>query len=181
MKRVSGTMTSKAAALLSMGVAMLAGIRMAAGRAAQTGSASVFERLASLAGEWEGTLQGVAIRVAYTVTADGSVLMEEVRPAGSAAMITMFSVDGDHLLATHYCSAGNQPQMATEAIRDPETRTLAFSLVRVTGLKTPDDFHNTGIEVKLEDQDHLTQKWSYRDHGKNGTNTFRYSRIHAAR
>jgi hypothetical protein len=25
----------------------------------------------------------------------------------------MFSVDGDHLIATHYCSAGNQPQMTT--------------------------------------------------------------------
>ena len=171
----------KKAVLLSIGVAMLAGIRTTAGRPVQTGSAAAFERLASLAGEWEGTQQGVAIRVTYTLTADGSVLMEEVRPAGSAAMITMFSVDGDHLIATHYCSAGNQPQMATEGIRDPATRTLAFSLVRVTGMKTPDDFHNTGIEVRLEDQDHLTQKWSYLDHGKSGTNTFRYTRIHAAR
>jgi hypothetical protein len=36
-------------------------------------------------------------------------------------------------------------------------KVLEFSLVRVTGLKSPDDFHNTGLTV-IQDNDHLTQE-----------------------
>jgi hypothetical protein len=94
-------------------------------------------------------------------------------------MITMFTVDGDHLIATHYCSAKNQPQMATSAITDVQ-KPLAFSLVRVTGLKSPDEFHNTGLTVIQEDNDHLTQNWKYQTKGKSGENVFHFTRVRPA-
>src|SRR5215510_6733450 len=112
-----------------------------------TKSEEAFDRLASLQGEWKGVADGVNTTLIYTLTANGSALMEQCRPEKGPEMITMFTVDGDHLIATHYCSAKNQPQMATAAIADAQ-RPLAFSLVRVTGLKSPDDFHNTGLTVK---------------------------------
>jgi hypothetical protein len=159
------------------------GLGSSAERAATTGRAmaaseAVFARLGSLVGEWEGTQQGVVVTLTYTLTANGTALMEEMRPAGAPVMITMYSVDGDRLLATHYCSAGNQPQMATAGIASEDTGALEFSLLRVTGMKTPGDWHNTGLVVRLEDADHLTQRWSYFDHGKTGTNVFRYTRKH---
>ena len=55
-------------------------------------------------------------------------------------------------IATHHCAAGNQPQM--------------FSLSRVTGMKTPGDWHNTGLTVTLEDTRLLTQVWTYEYNGK---------------
>ena len=88
----------------------------------------------------------------------------------------MFTVDGDRLIATHYCSAGNQPQMVTAAITESNSKTLTFSLVRVTGLKDPGDFHNTGLKVLLEDPDHLTQEWTYLYQGKSGFSTFHFTR-----
>ena len=91
-------------------------------------------------------------------------------------MITMFTVDDDHLIAIHYCSAKNQPQMATSAITNVQ-RPLVFSLVRVTGLKSPDDFHNTGLTVIQEDNDHLTQEWLYDAKGKSGKNVFHFTRV----
>jgi hypothetical protein len=91
-------------------------------------------------------------------------------------MITMFTIDGDQLIATHYCSAKNQPQMATSTITDPE-KPLAFSLVRVTGLKSADDWHNTGLTVIQEDNDNLTQEWSYESKGKTGKNIFHFTRV----
>jgi len=91
-------------------------------------------------------------------------------------MITMFTVDGDHLIATHYCSAKNQPQMVTPTITDAQ-RPLAFSLVRVTGLNSADDWHNTGLTVIQEDNDHLTQEWSYQFKGKTGNDTFHFARV----
>src|SRR5205814_2826366 len=115
-----------------------------------------FERLTSLVGEWRGTQDGTEITLTYNLTADGSALMEEFR-AGKTVMVTMFTVDGDHLIATHYCSAGNQPQMMTKAITDPSAKSLTFSLSHVYGMKTAGDWHNTGLTVTMEDNQHLTQ------------------------
>ena len=88
----------------------------------------------------------------------------------------MFTLDGDHLIATHYCSARNQPQMETPAITDVQ-KPLTFSLVGVTGLKSPDDFHNTGLKMIQEDNDHLTQEWLYQLKGKIGKNIFHFTRV----
>jgi hypothetical protein len=139
-------------------------------------SKAAFERLASLRGQWTGEMLGVRTRLIYTLTANGSALMEQCRPGKGPEMITMFTVDGDHLIATHYCSAKNQPQMQTPPITDVQ-KPLAFSLVRVTGLRSPDDFHNTGLTVIQEDNDHLTQEWLYEHKRKAGKNIFRFTRV----
>jgi hypothetical protein len=151
-------------------------VASAAFAADKTKSEEAFDRLASLKGEWNGEMDGVNTTLIYTVTANGSALMEECRPQKGPEMITMFTIDGDHLIATHYCSAKNQPQMATSVITDAQ-KPLAFSLVRVTGLKSPDDFHNTGLTVIQEDNDHLTQEWSYQFKGKIGKNIFHFTRV----
>src|SRR5215831_20258295 len=141
-----------------------------------TKSEEAFDRLASLQGEWKGVADGINTTLIYTLTANGSALMEQCRPEKGHEMITMFTTDGDHLLATHYCSAKNQPQMATPPITDVQ-KPLAFSLVRVTGLKSPADFHNTGLTVIQEDNDHLTQEWLYDARGKSGKNVFQFTRV----
>lgn len=158
-------------------VAMWAAIGAWAGDAAgKSKSELTFERLTALVGEWEGVQSGTEFQVTYTLTADGSALMEEFRPRNGAAMVTVFTVDGDQLIATHYCSARNQPQMITEEIADPYSKNVAFSLVRVTGLKTPDDWHNTGLVLILEDRDHLTQEWTYHYKGETGKTFFHLTR-----
>jgi len=148
----------------------------AAFAADKTKSEEAFDRLTSLKGEWKGQMSGVDTTLIYTVTANGSALMEECRPGNGREMITIFTIDGDQLIATHYCSAKNQPQMATSTITDAQ-KPLAFSLVRVTGLKSADDWHNTGLTVIQEDNDHLTQEWSYQSKGKTGKNIFHFTRV----
>ena len=163
--------------LLLGSVSMIALLLVAAPPAAdKTKSEEAFDRLATLKGQWSGEQEGVKISLIYTLTANGSALMEEFRPERGAVMITMFTVDGDHLIATHYCSAKNQPQMMTSAITNVE-KPLAFSLARITGLKSPDDWHNTGLTVIQEDNDHLTQEWTYQSKQKSGKRTFRYTRV----
>src|SRR6266699_2177817 len=85
--------------------------------AGKPNSVLAFERLTSLVGEWKGTQGDTEIKLIYTLTADGSALMEEFRAAQSV-MVTMFTVDGDHLIAAHYCSEGNQPQMMLGPMTD---------------------------------------------------------------
>jgi hypothetical protein len=113
-------------------------------------------------GEWKGVEGNTEINLVYTLTANGSALMEEFRPVNNHnhVMITMFTVDGDQLLATHYCSAGNQPQMKTNAITQPLSKSLSFLLVRLTEMATSEDWHNTGLTVTMEDKQHFTQVWT---------------------
>lgn len=148
-------------------------------QAQESKSAAAFARLSSLVGEWTGVEFGQDVIVTYRLIGNGSTLMEETRLAkgpDTQTMMTMFSVDGDHLIATHYCDAQNQPQMATKSIIDPSMKSFVFSFVRVTGMKAPGDYHNTGVEVILEDKDHQTQKWASLTDGKTGTNVFRLTR-----
>ena len=55
--------------------------------------------------------QGQPLEVTFRMTAGGSALMSEIHGHGPENMITMFHMDGDRLLMTHYCGAGNQPRM----------------------------------------------------------------------
>ena len=119
---------SVGAAFVIMALAALAGEK--------TKSEQAFDRLTSLKGEWNGQIDGVNTTLIYTLTANGSALMEQCRPEKRPEMITMFTLDGDHLIATHYCSARNQPQMETPAITDVQ-KPLTFSLARITGPQIP--------------------------------------------
>jgi len=163
--------------LLFWTVGMMAVVVPTAAIAAEkTKSEQAFDRLASLQGEWKGEEKGSKFNVIYTLTANGSALMEEFRPHSGPVMITMFTVDRDHLIATHYCSAKNQPHMVTSAITDVQ-KPLVFTLAGITGLKSPDDWHNTGLTVIQEDNDHSTQEWTYESKGKSGKTVFHFTRV----
>ena len=54
---------------------------------------------------------------------------------------------------TNHSEREHQPQMVTGTIGDLEKQGVTFSLVRVTGMKTPDAWHNTGLTVTQDDKD----------------------------
>lgn len=158
-------------------VIVFAAIRLAAQNAQQdkTKSDAAFIQLASLAGVWEANQDGTLVKETYTLTANGSALLVETKPGNEPTMVTLVTVDGDHLIATHYCSAGNQPQMVSNAPGDLR-KGVTFSLERITGLKSRDDWHNTGLTITLDDNDHMTQRWTYLYKGQAGTADFHYTR-----
>ena len=139
-------------------------------------STPAFDQLKSLAGEWERTnTQGSKVSLTYQVVSNGSVLMERLKSGDMSEMITMYSLDGDHIVATHYCSAGNQPTMQTPTAT-AATGKYDFSFVRVSGTRTPDEGHMVALSVTMPDKDHLTQVWTFQDHGKSMVETFTYTR-----
>jgi len=111
----------------------------------------------------------------YTLVSGGTALMERVKSANEPEMITLYSLDGDHLLVTHYCSMGNQPQMKTATITELGSP-LAFKIVQVTGMKSPDEAHMVGLILTMPDKDHFTQQWTYKDKGKEQANVFKFTR-----
>lgn len=139
-------------------------------------STPAFDQLKSLAGEWEGTnTQGSKVSLTYQVVSNGSALMERLKGDHESEMITMYTLDGDHIVVTHYCSAGNQPTMQTPTAT-AATGKYDFSFVRVSGTRTPDEGHMVSLSVTIPDKDHLTQVWTFEDHGKSMVETFTYTR-----
>ena len=91
-----------------------------------------FTTMKTLAGEWEGPVtvpdmpemsNGKPLHVSLRVTSRGNALVHEMKEAGTPLdptkydhPVTMFYVDGDRLLLTHYCDAGNRPRMAGQDV-----------------------------------------------------------------
>jgi len=137
--------------------------------------ALAFEELKTLVGEWEGRNKSGPVKITYTLVSGGTALMERLQPANEAEMITMYSADGDRIMVTHYCSQGNQPAMKSETLKGV-AKQYSFSLVSVSGLKTPDEGHMVGLVLTMLDKDHLTQEWRYQDKGKTSAEIFQYKR-----
>ncbi|HJZ64361.1 MAG TPA: hypothetical protein VKD70_08590 [Candidatus Acidoferrum sp.] len=138
-------------------------------------SAAAFERLISLVGEWEGTNSSGHVKATYTLVSGGTALMERLQPTNEAEMVTLYSLDGDHLLITHYCSGGNQPSMRTGAISELNG-TFSFKVFQVTGMKAPDEDHMTALILTMPDKDHFTQQWTYKGKGKEQSDLFKFTR-----
>lgn len=138
-------------------------------------SAAAFEKLISLVGEWEGTNSSGHVKATYTLVSGGTALMERLQSAEEPEMLTLYTLDGDHLNVTHYCSSGNQPQMKTAAIMELNG-SLAFKMYQVTGLKSADEGHMTGLVVTMPDRDHFTQQWTFLNKGKSQTDLFKFTR-----
>jgi hypothetical protein len=142
---------------------------------AESRSNPALEQFKSLAGEWEGKDSGKnAVSVSYEVLASG-VVMERLQPAGQPGMLTMYSLDGDHIVAIHFCSAGNQPVMKTGPL-SAATGKYDFSIERVYGLNTPEELHMVALLMTLTDKDHITQAWTKLNHGERSTNIITLTR-----
>jgi hypothetical protein len=140
-------------------------------------STPAFEQLKALAGEWEGKNgSGMTAKVSYKVVSNGSVVMEHMAPGKESEMITMYSLEGDRLMVTHYCAAGNQPTMQTAPLTGASGK-YDFSFVRATGTKSPEEGHMVALSLSIPDKDHLTQVWTFQDHGKSMVDTFTYTRV----
>jgi hypothetical protein len=164
---------SLATIFLILVLACAAGQSSAANEKAK--SAAAFERLISLVGEWEGTNSSGQVKATYTLVSGGSALMERLQSGSEPEMLTLYSLDGDHLLVTHYCSMGNQPQMKTATITEL-SGPLAFKLVQVTGMKSATEGHMTGLVLTMPDRDHFTQQWTFMDKGKTQSDLFKFTR-----
>jgi hypothetical protein len=143
--------------------------------AGKSRSNPALEQFKSLSGQWEGKdSHGTVIHASYEVLASG-VVMERLDPEGHPGMMTMYSLDGDHIVAIHFCSEGNQPILKTGAI-SAATGKYDFVIDRAYGLDSPDELHMVELLVTLADRDHLTQAWTNLDHGKRSTNTISLAR-----
>jgi hypothetical protein len=126
---------------------------------AQSSAQKSFEQLKALAGSWDATLDGQQLHVTLRVTSMGNALMHEMKGPGPDDPITMFHLDGDRLLLTHYCDAGNQPRMA--ATISPDGKTIVFNFLEATNLLSTQMGHMQRVTFNMIDADHHTERWEF--------------------
>ena len=133
---------------------------------------AAWKSLQSLDGEWQGMAGKTGIT--YTIVSGGSVVMERMHMAAPAPdMVTMYHRDGSGLVATHYCSLGNQPRMrAPEA----DAKTIRFRFADITNLAKPGDAYMRDLTITFQDKDHFTQEWTAVENGKDHVETFQWTR-----
>jgi hypothetical protein len=93
-----------------------------------------FDKMKTLAGSWQGTIMGISINVTIRLTSSGTAILHEATTDGGRPPnheITMFYVDGDRLLATHYCDGDNRARF--EGKLSPDGKTTEFNFLDVAG------------------------------------------------
>ena len=148
-------------------VAMLACVFLAAGaqadhteHAKKAGPNAAFEKLKALAGTWDATMlkpDGDKTTVIYQVSANGTVVQETMFAGTPMEMINMYTVEGDGVLATHYCSGGNQPTLRLNAAKSKADE-LVFDFVSVRGKNTAS--YINGVTVKFGADGKVEEQWS---------------------
>ncbi|HZN61328.1 MAG TPA: hypothetical protein VFC90_02875 [Planctomycetota bacterium] len=123
------------------------------------------ERLKKLVGTWQAdTKQMGKVNVTYRVVSGGSTVMETIMPGQPHEMVTMYHLDGDDLVLTHYCAIGNQPRM--KAQKDSKEGTLDFRCVGGSNMKCDTDAHMHSAFFTFKDDDNFTAEWGLMKDGK---------------
>jgi hypothetical protein len=142
--------------------------------AAQSDAQKSFDKLKALAGSWEGKVTTVPpmdgmgkdalLQVSLRVTSRGNALVHEMKAAGAPEdptqydhPVTMFYLDGDRLMLTHYCDAGNRPRMAART--SPDGKTVEFDFLDVAG--STENGHMQHAVFTIVDDNHHTEDWTY--------------------
>src|SRR5579863_10461852 len=141
---------------------------------AQSDGEKSFDKMKTFAGVWQGSvstdskddhsMEGAMMRVSLRVTSRGNAIVHEMKAAGTPDdptrydnPITMLYVDGDRLLLTHYCDAGNRPRMSGKV--SPDGKKVEFSFVDLSG--GTQFGHMDHAVFTVIDENHHVEDWTY--------------------
>ena len=124
---------------------------------------AAFEQLKQLQGDWQAKdTKGKTERVTYRLVSNGSAV-QETYTGSEGEMLTVYTLDGNRVLLTHYCIAHNQPRMEAKGLHDG---VLDFRFLDATGLASADAGHMHDVSFHFVDADHLQETWRFVENGK---------------
>jgi hypothetical protein len=126
---------------------------------------AAFNKLKTLAGSWEATSERGKITSSYEVISNGTALVEHVNVAGEGEMLTVYHLDGNSLVLTHYCTAGNQPHMQAEAY-DPASNQIQFDFAGAGNLSNANAGHMHNALFTFKGPDAFSANWTFQENGK---------------
>lgn len=141
----------------------------------QSDAQKSFDKMKSLAGEWEGTItldppnpemapEGTRGHISMRITSRGNALVHEMQAAGTPLdptkydhPVTMIYLNNDQLNLVHYCDAGNRPHMVARASADGKK--VEFDFADLSG---GNEFgHMYHAVFTIVDATHHIEDWTY--------------------
>jgi hypothetical protein len=151
---------------------------LTAGSYVQAGPNSVtaFKKLQGLAGEWEGTDEKhQPVKTSFKAIVSNTAMMETLSPSGMEDMVTVYSLDRDGIALVHFCPTNNQPRMRAVPTTE-DVKELAFDFQGVSNLPSPNTGHQHHLLIRFEDENHITETWTWRHDGMDMPMVFHLTR-----
>ena len=126
------------------------------------------QRLATLAGTWEGFKEeaegeDMPVTVEYYLSSGGSALVERLFKESPMEMTSIYHDNGEELMMTHYCGLGNQPRYSSRGF---EGDSITFDFHDATNMASPTEQHMHGVKLTLISDDELLHEWQHYNDGK---------------
>ncbi len=154
--------------------AQKSGAQKATDKVAPSEAQKSFDTLKTLAGTWQASVttdppvpemgNGAVGQVSLRVTSRGNAIVHEMKEAGKPDdptrydhPVTMLYLDGDRLLLTHYCDAGNRPRMVART--SPDAKTVEFDFLDLSGGNQYGHMYHAVFTII--DANHHTEDWTY--------------------
>ncbi|MCA9278658.1 MAG: hypothetical protein H6815_10755 [Phycisphaeraceae bacterium] len=122
-------------------------------------AAAMFDQIKALEGDWYMTDDNGQEHLAmeFDVIAAGSAVREIMFRDSEAEMTNLYHLDGNKLVITHYCAAGNQPRMvATSTASDGS---IPFKFESVSNLVSADGSYMGSLVLHMPDSNTLIEDW----------------------
>ena len=128
---------------------------------------AAFEQFKKLDGKWQGSsTKGWNEEINFKTIAQGSVVVEDSFGAHpNETMMTMFHLDRNRLLLTHYCVSKTQPRLEATRFED-EGKKITFTYLDGTNLSSRDQGHMDKAVFHFIDEKHLVSQWTWYQNGK---------------
>jgi hypothetical protein len=126
-------------------------------------AAAAFSSLKSLVGDWQGRDGDRVVSVSYRLTANDSALVETWTMSPTRESMTIYTLDGERLIATHYCPQGNQPRLLLR--RQDADGKLQFQFLDGTGMQDKTASHQHAMWIKIDSTDGFTRSETYIQNG----------------
>jgi len=121
---------------------------------------AAFERLKSLAGEWQGAVGapgGPPASIRYEVGPGGTIVRELLFPGTEHEMLSVYHLVDGQLVATHYCAVGNQPRFK---LKSASADGLVFAFDGGTNFAPARDLHVHDGWIRFTGPDRLEEDWT---------------------
>lgn len=139
-------------------------------------SAAAFKKLQGLAGEWEGSDEKhQLVKTSFKPIVSNTAVMETLSPSGMEDMVTVYSLDRDGIALVHFCPTNNQPRMRAVPNTE-EVKELAFDFQGASNLPSPNTGHQHHLVIRFEDENHITETWTWRHEGMDMPMVFHLTR-----
>lgn len=122
-----------------------------------------FEQLKVMVGKWEAKTKDSKTGkedkglVTYELTSGGTAIVEKLFAGTPHEMVSIYHTNNGKVAMTHYCMAGNQPELA---LKKATEKTTTFELDGTKGITNKNENHMHGLVLTMVDKDHMKQEWS---------------------